>query len=102
MQGIEHDERKKGSGVISGPQQEVKGSPEMTPDPFFRSATEHAMGKAMHHPRKREKEKRKEGARAATGAFFLFTFALLACGFSGGCAAVTNPVATGVSVRHLP
>src|SRR5205085_1244832 len=27
---------------------------------------------------------------------------LVVCGFLGGCAAITNPVANGVSVRHLP
>jgi protein involved in polysaccharide export with SLBB domain len=28
--------------------------------------------------------------------------ALVVCGLSGGCAAVTNPVGNGISVRHLP
>src|SRR6516164_2893973 len=28
--------------------------------------------------------------------------AVLACALSGGCAAITNPLAEGVSVRHVP
>src|SRR5260370_40042061 len=32
----------------------------------------------------------------------LLLAAPLVCGFAGGCAALTNPVADGVPVRHLP
>jgi protein involved in polysaccharide export with SLBB domain len=41
-------------------------------------------------------------SRFVTGACPALAGALLACGLASGCAALTNPVAEGVSVRRLP
>jgi protein involved in polysaccharide export with SLBB domain len=57
------------------------------------------MGKAMHHSSDDTvRLTRASWPRSPA----LILAALVVCGFSGGCAAITNPVATGVSVRHLP